>query len=123
MTAAGPPPPEPADAGADVDPELERQLREAAEAGDETAGSAPVEAVFVLRDPAGGDARRRVEDLVRRVESRTGERVHDLNVFSSLGSFVVVAGPKVVDLLTRQPEIGSAMANRRPSGTAPQPGS
>jgi hypothetical protein len=97
-----------------ADPELTRQLERAA------ADDAPVEAVFVLRlprgraapDPAQTEALAR--ELVDRVRDSTGRSVGDVHVFRNLGRFVVSADADVVRELLAQPEVESALANRRP---------
>lgn len=53
------------------------------------------------------------QDVLRRVERKTGVTPEKLNVFRNLGSFVVAAQPAFVQELLEQPEIESATANRR----------
>ena len=98
-------------AGADA--ELTRQLNRAA------AEDTPVEAVIVLRshrdapDPAWTEARAR--ELVERVQDSTGRAAKDVHVFRNLGRFVVAADATFLRELLAQPEVDSALANRRPS--------
>ncbi len=98
------------------DPELQRQLEAA------SAAHTSVQAVFFLKNAeqptrsSGGspeDTRRTVRDVLDRVEQQTGERVVDWNVFPLLGSFVVVASPRIVEAVLAQDEVASASANRR----------
>lgn len=101
------------------DPELQRQLEAA------RAAHTSVQAVFMLkgadqptRSTSGSpeDTRRTVRDLLDRAEQLAGEHVVDWNVFPLLGSFVVVASPRIVEAVLAQDEVASASANRRPTG-------
>ena len=95
-----------------ADAELTRQLERAAAAG------TPVEAVVVLRsrrdvpDPAFTEALAR--ELVDRVRDSTGREAVDVHVFRNLGRFVVAADAAFLRELLAQPEVDSALANRRP---------
>jgi len=99
-----------------ADPELTRQLEQAA------ADNTPVEAVFVLRPPPGlaAPAPTSTETLTRklvdRVSASTGRSAQDVHVFRNLGRFVVSADPGFIRELLAQPEVDSALANRRPDG-------
>jgi len=103
----------------EIDPELERQLNE-------TGGSnAKIAAVLKLRQPSNAavyppeqisDA---VRELLSRVAERVGKREDASNVFSFLGSFVVVADAPFIRELIQQPEISAAAANNQQTvGTA-----
>ena len=95
-----------------ADAELTRQLERAAAAG------TPVEAVVVLRsrrdvpDPARTEALAR--ELVDRVQDSTGREAVDVHVFRNLGRFAVAADAAFLRELLAQPEVDSALANRRP---------
>ena len=95
-----------------ADAELTRQLERAAAAG------TPVEAVVLLRsrrdvpDPARTEKLAR--ELVDRVQDSTGREAVDVHVFRNLGRFVVAADAAFLRELLAQPEVDSAMANRRP---------
>ncbi len=96
-----------------IDPELRRQLDRVA------AGDAPIEAVVYLRPPAGqaAVAADEMEALARKLLDRAaaaaGERERQCNVFHNLGMFVVAGGRQLVEELLKQPEVASAVANRR----------
>ena len=98
---------------AKIDPELQRQLDSAA------TGEGPLEAVLYLRPPPGEAAvpPERMEELAREILDRAsaaaGEAAHDYNVFRNLGMFAVVAGRSLLRELLKQPEVGSAVANRQ----------
>jgi hypothetical protein len=99
-----------ADYHAKADPELVRQLRDAS-------SDSLVDAVFVLETvsaPEAGVVEEKVQRLVDRAESETGAKVSELNIFPNLASFVVRATRSLVEELIEQPEIQSAVANRRP---------
>jgi hypothetical protein len=89
-----------------------RQLERAAAAG------TPVEAVVVLRsrrdvpDPARTETLAR--ELVDRVQDSTGREAVDVHVFRNLGRFVIAADAAFLRELLAQPEVDSALANRRP---------
>jgi hypothetical protein len=95
-----------------ADAELMRQLERAAAAG------TPVEAVVVLRsrrdvpDPARTETLAR--ELVDRVQDSTGREAVDVHVFRNLGRFVIAADAAFLRELLAQPEVDSALANRRP---------
>jgi hypothetical protein len=94
-----------------ADAELTRQLERAA------ADGTPVEAVVVLRsrrdapNPARTEALAR--ELVERVQESTGREVVDIHVLRNLGRFVVAADAVFLRELLAQPEVDSALANRR----------
>jgi hypothetical protein len=96
-----------------ADSELLQQLEAARERG------APVEAVVSLRAEKGSEylsteqTEKITQDLLSRVERKTGVTPERLNVFRNLGSFVVSARPAFVQELLEQPEIEGATANRR----------
>ena len=99
---------------AKADPELMRQL-DAVAARDES-----VEAVFTLRPDDSSRAAsgpERTEEVASRVLARVKERVgldaDEVNIFRNFGSFAVSAPARFVRELLTQPEIASAMANRR----------
>ncbi len=107
-------------ANAKVDPELRRQLNEAA------TGEAMIQAVFSLRLPAGkAVAPEAIEELAQqvldRVTSTTGIKAGDVNVFRNLGSFVVAADKRFIHAMLGEPEIASAMANQQPESVFIQP--
>lgn len=98
-----------------IDPELKSQLAQPRSA------SETIQAVFVLRptdrstkfiqpDQVDGV----VKTVLSRVESETGEKPSDYNVFGTLGSFVVDAPREFIQKLTEQQEIESAVANVQP---------
>ena len=100
-----------------VDPELRRQLSDAA-----TAEAAPVEAVLRLRPttrssvaPPPGATRDLAELVVGRVAEELGAAAgrYDVTVFPNLGYFVLSAPPGFVERVLDQPEVASASANRR----------
>lgn len=95
-----------------VDPELVRQLEEA------DAGEEPVEAVFTLGGddgpaPSPEEVEKVTRQVIDRAQEATGAGVEDVNVFRYLASFVVRAKPRLIRSLLDQPEIGSAVPNRR----------
>ncbi|HEY3135529.1 MAG TPA: hypothetical protein VGL29_05705 [Blastocatellia bacterium] len=105
-----------------TDPELRRQLQAASSEDD------AVEAVFTLspEDSSQGFlSPERTEELTRqvleRVKSRVGRGEEKLNIFRNLGSFVVSAHPEFLRELMAQPEISTAMANRRAENEIDQP--
>jgi hypothetical protein len=105
----------PVQLSAKVDPELIRQI----DTG--SASSDPLEAVFMLRSENPAEIVSEPEattelakNVLDRVTHRTGIEPETVNVFENLGSFVVVAQPRFIRTLTQQPEIASAVANRRP---------
>jgi hypothetical protein len=96
-----------------ADPELLRQLEAAASA------KGLVQAVFMLRLPAGKQLTpKRIEQTARQVLDRVARSVGtaaiDVNVFGNLGAFAVRAAPPFVRALLGEPEIASAVANKRP---------
>jgi hypothetical protein len=97
-----------------VDAELKRQLAAAGEGEN-------VAAVIRLRAPTSGDLSPTPEQTDRIVESlleRTCRRVTaspDYNVFRNLGYFVVSAPPDFIRTLIGEPEVASAVPNRRPA--------
>jgi hypothetical protein len=104
-------------AKAKIDPELRRQLSDAAAAAVE-----PVEAVLRLRPtlrstlPPPPQATRDLADLlVTRVAEELGAEkdAYDYNVFPNLGYFVLSASAGFVERMLDQPEVASASANRR----------
>ena len=67
----------------------------------------------------------RVEGLARsvlaRAELASGAKVEDVNIFRNMASFVARGGPGFIRSVLDQPEVVSAIANRRPedeSGSA-----
>ncbi len=98
-----------------ADDELRRQLQEAG-------ADRPVEAVFILRRPDKAvlppdQVQGVAERLIDRVQTETGSKVDDQNVFRNMGSFVVAAKPEIIRRLLEQPEVESAIANRQPGET------
>jgi hypothetical protein len=97
-----------------VDPELLRQLKEAAN------HQRPVSAVFTLRglqtnatlSPT--DTKAMVKEVVDRIARRTKTSPTDLNVFPNLQSFAIDAPADFIGTLLEQPEIDSAVANSQP---------
>lgn len=101
---------------AKVDPELERQL-------EESPADALVDVVFFLQPASGippaSEVEEQVARLVERVESKSGVRTSELNVFPNLASFVVRATPELIEGLLQQPEVAAAVANRSEGSTSP----
>jgi hypothetical protein len=101
-----------------VDPELRRQLDQAA-----ASRPAPVEAVLRLRPPTRrssrtpepGAAQEAARDVLTRVADELGAAAtdYDFNVFPNLGYLVLKAPAAFVERVLAQPEIASASANRR----------
>ena len=101
-----------------VDPELRRQLDQAA-----ARKPATVEAVLRLRQPVRRSSRPRepeaAQDVARDLLARVAEEVgaaasdYDFNVFPNLGYLVLSASAGFVERVLDQPEIVSASANRR----------
>ena len=92
--------------GADVDPDLERQLVCAAD--DE-----PTEAVFVLRgDDAGASCVVVPDVLLRRVCSNVPGALLDSHYLPRLGVLIVRACPGIIRRLIAQPEVAIACAIR-----------
>ena len=101
-----------------VDPELRRQL-------DQAALSKPgaVEAVLRLRPPTRRSkhppvpeaAQNAARDLLVRVAGEMGAAAsdYDFNVFPNLGYLVLSAPAAFVERVLHQPEVASASANRR----------
>jgi hypothetical protein len=105
-----------------TDPELIRQLNEAA------VGTKPVEAVFMLRyeDPKvfainPNHTEEVTHQVLERVKDEVGVDAQKLTVFGNLGSFVVAAPARFVRRLIEQPEIASATANRHTGGDLDSP--
>ena len=90
----------------DIDPELERQLDDAAE-GD------TVDAVYTLRTPEGkayldpGETK----ELVHRVLADAGVKPQNLKVFGNVQSFAVTTTPELVRSLIDHDAVASAVAN------------
>jgi hypothetical protein len=98
---------------AKADPELLRQLDDAAASAD------PVEAVFILRRPEGAmlppqEVEQVANQVLGRVEREAGGTATDVHVFRHMGSFVVAGEPSLLRLLLDQPEIEAGIANRQP---------
>jgi hypothetical protein len=96
-----------------ADQELLRQIE--ASAGDQGL----VQAVFMLRlAPGRPPAPKRIEktakQVLRRVARTIGSAAADFNVFGNLGAFAVRAAPAFVYALLGEPEVVSAVANKRP---------
>jgi hypothetical protein len=96
-----------------ADPELLRQLAEAAASGE------PVEAVFILRRRSGSvlapdEVEHVTNQVLRRAQCEAGSHMKDVNVFKNMGSFVVAGEPSLLRLLLEQPEIEAGIANRQP---------
>jgi hypothetical protein len=95
------------------DAELLAQLAAAEERGE------AVEAVVTLRPDEAADSvpveqiDRISRDVVERVERKIGVSPERVNVFRNLGSFAVAADPRFVKELLAQPEVETAIANRR----------
>jgi hypothetical protein len=90
-----------------TNPEMRRQIEEAATAG------RPVAAVVSLRfDPAAvpepAEVEARVARLLARVGEETGQRPEDVYVLGNIGSFTVSAPPEFVARLAEQPEVATA---------------
>jgi hypothetical protein len=96
-----------------IDPELLRQLDEVG------AGAAPVGAVVYLRPPKGqaalssDDLEQVTKTVLQRVAKNTGEKPDDFNLFKNLGMFAVVGRPAFLRELVKQPEVKSAVANKK----------
>ena len=101
-----------------VDPELRRQLDQAA-----ASKPAAIQAVLRLRQPARRSSRPPAReatqvvarDLLARVAEEVGAAAadYDFNVFPNLGYLVLSAPAGFVERVLHQPEIASASANRR----------
>ena len=108
---------------AKIDPELTRQIDKAAL--EVSAHGGTVEAVVMLRqtpDQIAADPDRTEAlalEILNRVKERVGSGAKTVNVFRNLGSFVVAADPGFLRELVAQPEIASALANRRPQEAPP----
>jgi hypothetical protein len=96
-----------------VDPELAKQLNEAA--ADE-----PVGAVIRLSPTSPGspapspeETDRIAHDLLSRAQKRAKLHAPDYNVFKNLGYFVVSAPPAYLRALVDEPEVARAFPNRR----------
>jgi hypothetical protein len=107
-----------------IDPELIRQLDaaqgHAKAAGVTAAGPSPVQAVIYLHPTETGQAavppdqiQGVVDELLGRVAKAVGEAPQRHNTFRNLGSFAVQAAPGFIRELIRQPEVASAVANRK----------
>jgi hypothetical protein len=101
-----------------IDPDLLSQI-DAAEAGGGR-DPAPVQAVVYLKppDPAQhtvppDELPGVVAELLSRVERKVGRSAGRHNTFRNLGSFAVEAPPEFIRELIHQPEVASAVANRR----------
>lgn len=97
-----------------VDPELERQI--------ENADGELVEAVVRLKPTSAGEivpspeeTERLVHRLLGRAEAAVQVEANDFNVFENLGYFVVSAPAEYVRALVQEPEVASAIPNRRGS--------
>jgi hypothetical protein len=100
-----------------IDPHLAAQLKE-------TSAKDEVQAVVTLHpddpsQPAPSPERMEemARDLVARVTKSSGVAPKKVNVFKYLGSFAIAAEPAFIEHLVGQPEVKSAMSNRR-TGTA-----
>jgi len=97
-----------------VDPELERQI--------ENADGNLVQAVVRLRPgsrdevvPSPEETERLTHSLLERAEAAARVGAADFNVFENLGYFVVSAPAEYVRALIQEPEVASAIPNRRDS--------
>ncbi|HEX9370733.1 MAG TPA: hypothetical protein VF897_06985 [Roseiflexaceae bacterium] len=88
---------------ADVDPELERELAQAAE-------DQPIEVVLLLRESRG--PRTSVAALLRRARRGAGPGVVESSYLPRMGALVVRACPRIIRRLIAQPEVELACANR-----------
>jgi hypothetical protein len=103
-----------------LDPTFARQL-------DAAEDDVPVEAVVRLQptDPAAmttqpEETDRLTRELVERVQQKSGQREHGLNIFPNLGSFAISASPQFFKTLIAQPEVAAVVANRQPeAGSIP----
>src|SRR5690242_8563517 len=85
--------------GADVDPDLERQLASAA-------SDAPVETVLILRrDDAGAPCLATSDSLLKRVCGSDPDAVLDSHYLPRLGVLIVRACPSIIRRLIAQPEV------------------
>jgi hypothetical protein len=91
---------------ADVDPELERQLKKAAE-GD------VVDAVYTLRAPKGKEFLDADETnkLVHRILADAGVKAENLKVFGNIQSFAATTSPESVRSLLQHDAVAAAVAN------------
>jgi hypothetical protein len=103
-----------------TDPELIRQLNEAA------AASSSVEAIFKLRPEHPKQiamnpdrAEEVTHQLIDRVKEEVGYDACKVNILPYLSSFIIEAPVMFVRRLLEQPEIASAMANRQPEEGLP----
>jgi hypothetical protein len=97
---------------AQIDDELVSQIRECPDDA--------VEAVLMLHsaDPQEPAATpEEIEPLVKRLHDRasvaTGHTADQVNVFRNMGSIAIAAKGKFLQALIEQPEVASAMANRK----------
>ena len=90
----------------DIDPELERQLKDAAD-GD------AVDAVYTLRSPEGKAYLNADEtkNMVHRVLADAGVKPQNLKVFGNVQSFAVTTTPELVRSLINHGAVASAVAN------------
>jgi hypothetical protein len=93
-----------------ADPQLRRQIEEAAERGK------PVAAVFTIQtDPAAppppSEVEARVARLLEKVREQTGQQHDEVQVFGNIGSFAVTGPAEFVAGLARQPEVASATSS------------
>lgn len=100
---------------AKTDAELTQQLDSSA------GGDGLVEAVMRLRSddpkeivPSPEQTEALTQKILTRVKEQSGKSEARYNVFKNLGSFVVAAEPEFLRSLISQPEIATAVANRRP---------
>ena len=106
--------------GKRLDPELRRQMEEAARAGTD------VQAVFVMRSPEAEPvepeaAEAMAHELISRAQQQTGHKPSDVNVFRNLSSFVLQGPPALVRQLADDDRIESARPNRRPGSMRIEP--
>lgn len=108
-----------------IDPELRAQL--AAAAAGKPRRLEPVEAVLRIRSPVRRSARApqpsaaqaTAREVIERVAGEVGVAAadYDYNVLPNLGYCVLRAPAELVERVLLQPEIASASANRRGSGS------
>jgi hypothetical protein len=98
-----------------IDPDLTKQIQAA-----KAKPAAPVEAVIALQ-PRKGDGitvpsaemAAVVAGLMKKVGAKSGKAPQRQTVFKNMGSFFVAADPEFVEELIAQPEVKSAVANKR----------
>jgi hypothetical protein len=105
-------------AQAKIDPELSRQLDQAA------LTNSPVQAVIKVSPEESSQLVASPEhtaelanQVVGRISSKLGIQAERMTLFRNLGSFSISAAPQFVRELIDQPEVAGAIASRQPSSS------